>query len=88
MKVEFRKSFLRDLNRVKDTPVTDRVRGIIQSVEQAQHLQEISNLKKLRYGDRYYCIRIGDYRLGLILQDDTLIFVRFLHRKDLYRYFP
>jgi mRNA interferase RelE/StbE len=88
LKVEFRKSFLRDLNRVKDTPVTDRVRGVIQSVEQAQNLQETSNLKKLRYGDRYYCIGTGDYRLGLILQDDTLIFVRFLHRKDLYRYFP
>jgi mRNA interferase RelE/StbE len=88
LKVDFRKSFLRDLKRVKDTTIRNRMRETIQSVEQAQSLQEISDLKKLRYGDRYYRIRIGDYRLGLALDHDTLVFVRFLHRKDLYKYFP
>lgn len=88
MKVDFRKSFLRDLKRVKDTTIGNRVRETIQSVEQAQSLEEISDLKKLKYGDSYYRIRIGDFRLGLILEDDTLVFVRFLHRKDLYKYFP
>ena len=88
MKVDFRKSFLRDLKRVKKTTIRKQVRETIQSVEQAQSLQEISDLKKLKYGDRYYRIRIGDYRLGLALEYDTLVFVRFLHRKDLYKYFP
>ena len=88
MKVDFRKSFLRDLKRVKETTIRKQVRETIQSVEQAQSLQEISDLKKLKYGDRYYRIRIGDYRLGLALEYDTLVFVRFLHRKDLYKYFP
>ena len=88
MKVEFKKSFLKDLKRIKDTGIKDQVRKIIQSIEQAQHLHEIDNLKKLRYGDRYYRIRVGDYRLGLTLAGDTVSFVRFIHRKDLYRYFP
>ena len=88
MKVDFRKSFLRDLKRVKETTIRKQVRETIQSVGQAQSLQEISDLKKLKYGDRYYRIRIGDYRLGLALEYDTLVFVRFLHRKDLYKYFP
>jgi mRNA interferase RelE/StbE len=56
--------------------------------EQAQDLREIEDLKKLSYRDRYYRIRIGDYRIGLTLEDDIIVFVRFLHRKDLYRYFP
>ena len=86
--MDFKGSFLKDLKRIKDIAIRDRVRETIQSVEQAQHLQEIGNLKKLRYGDRYYRVRIGDYRLGLILEGDTVIFARFLHRKDLYRYFP
>jgi mRNA interferase RelE/StbE len=51
-------------------------------------LQEVENLKKLRGGDRYYRIRIGDYRIGLAVEESTVIFVRFLHRKDVYRYFP
>ena len=89
MKVDFRKSFLGDLKRVKDTPIRNRVRETIQSLEQAQSLEKISDLRKLKYGDgRYYRIRMGDYRLGLALKHDTLVFVRFFHRKDLYKYFP
>ncbi|MBP1468695.1 type II toxin-antitoxin system RelE/ParE family toxin [Candidatus Chloroploca sp. M-50] len=38
--------------------------------------------------DPYYRIRIGDYRLGLFVEDDTITVVRFLHRRDIYRYFP
>jgi mRNA interferase RelE/StbE len=88
LKVDFRKSFLRDLKRVKDTAIRNRVRKVIQSVEQAHSLEEIDGLKKLKYDDHYYRIRIGEYRVGLALEKDTLVFVRFLHRKDLYRYFP
>ena len=87
MRVDFKRSFLRDLKRIRGAAIKERVRETIQLVEQAEHLQDIKNLKKLTHGDRYYRIRIGDYRLGLILEGDTLIFVRFLHRKDLYRYF-
>ena len=88
MNVEFRAGFARDLKRVKDEKLKARVRGVIDRVEQVQSLQEIENLKKLRSGDRYYRIRIGDYRIGLAVEESTVIFVRFLHRKDLYRYFP
>lgn len=88
MNVEFRASFARDLKRVKDEKLKARIWGVIDRVEQAQSWQEIENLKKLRGGDRYYRIRIGDYRIGLAVEESTVIFVRFLHRKDVYRYFP
>lgn len=79
---------MRDLKRVRDASIKNRVKEAILSAEEASVLQEIRDLKKLRHGERYYRIRIGDYRLGLTLEDDTLVFVRFLHRKDLYKYFP
>jgi mRNA interferase RelE/StbE len=88
LKVKYKRSFIRDLKRVKDVPVKNQVRETIELIEQAQNLRQIKNIRKLREGDRYYRIKIGDYRLGLILEDDSLTFVRFLHRKDLYRYFP
>jgi mRNA interferase RelE/StbE len=86
--VEFKSSFVRDLKHIRDKALKERVKETIELVEQAQSFPEIGNVKKLRGGDRYYRIRIGDYRLGLVLEDDTVTFVRFLHRKDLYRYFP
>lgn len=38
--------------------------------------------------DRYYRIRMGDYRLGIIVEGEVVTFVRFLHRRDIYGYFP
>lgn len=88
MKVGFKRSFVKDLRRVRDKGLEARVKTAIELVEQAQNLQEIQDIKKLRSGDRYYRIRIADYRVGLVLEGDTVIFVRFLHQKDVYKYFP
>jgi mRNA interferase RelE/StbE len=88
LKVKFKSSFIRDLKRVKEKPIKDRVREAIELVERAPNLHEIKNLKKLKDGDRYYRLSLGEYRLGLTLEHDTVTFVRFLHRRDLYRYFP
>jgi mRNA interferase RelE/StbE len=88
MKVEFRESFAKDLRSVRDRTLFTRVKQVIESAEQARNLDEISNIRKLRSTEQYYRIRIGDYRIGLSADNDTLTFIRFLHRKDIYRYFP
>lgn len=88
MKVEFKRSFVKDLERVRDKGLKERVRQAIEWIEEAKTFQEIGNVKRLRGGEGYYRIRVGDYRLGLMMEGDTVIFVRFLHRKDVYRYFP
>ena len=38
--------------------------------------------------ERHYRIRIGDYRLGLEMDGDVAVLVRFRHRREFYRYFP
>jgi mRNA interferase RelE/StbE len=86
--VRFKESFVRDLRSIKDKGVLTRVRELIELVEQAQYLGQVANLKKLRGGGNYYRIRVGDYRIGLTVEGDAITFVRFLHRKDIYRYFP
>jgi mRNA interferase RelE/StbE len=88
VKVAFRASFLRDLENVTDKTFLERVKQTIEEVEQAPVLTQVRNLKKLRGPRNYYRIRLGDYRFGLLLEADALVFVRFLHRKDVYRYFP
>lgn len=89
MKIEFRRSFVRDLRWIRDQSLLKRVQERIQEVEAAGSILEIKSLKKLRTGGgRYHCIRLGDYRIGLIIEGDIVIFVRFLHRSEIYRYFP
>lgn len=89
MNIEFKKSFARDLKKkAQQTKLRLRVQEIIQEVDNAEILYEIKNLKKLKAEGDYHRIRIGDYRIGLKIKDGTVIFVRFLHRKEIYRYFP
>lgn len=88
MKVGFRDSFAKDLRGVKAKGLLDRVREVIEYVEKADSLAELPNLKKLKGGGNYFRVRVGDYRVGVALEGDTVVFVRFLDRKDIYKHFP
>jgi mRNA interferase RelE/StbE len=88
VRVEFRNGFAKDLKRVKENGVLSRVREVIEAVERGNSLSDFPHLKKLKGGGNYFRIRVGDYRIGLILENDTIVFVRFLNRKEIYKYFP
>jgi mRNA interferase RelE/StbE len=88
VKVDFKSSFSRDLKKIKDKDLLQQVKKAIEEVEQAMNLQTVNNLKQLKGGGTYFRIRIGDYRIGLVKEDDVVAFVRFLHRKEIYRFFP
>ena len=89
MKTEFRKSFLKDIKRLgTDEKLLGRIGDIILEVEAAGEIHAIANLKKLKAEGSYYRIRSGNYRLGLIIDGDSVTFVRALRRSEIYRYFP
>jgi len=88
MKVEFRKSFEQDLLEINDKTLLTKIQTTIELVETVSKPNDISNLKKLKMKGNYYRIRVGNYRIGLTLKDDTFTFVRVLPRKDIYRDFP
>lgn len=88
MKVEFRKSFEKDLGKIRNEDLLVRIKAVIEEVENAESLLDISNIKKLKAQTDYYRIRVGDYRIGLAHNEDAIAFVRVLHRKEMYRYFP
>ena len=89
MKLEYRSSFSRDLRRVRDAEVRDRVLAAIEELEAARAIAEVPSAARIKSDrGRYYRIRIGDYRLGAALEGDALVLVRFLHRRDIYRFFP
>jgi mRNA interferase RelE/StbE len=88
MKVFFEASFGRDLKNIKDKALLRRIEQTITELKAATTLNEIKNLIKMRGFPTFFRIRVGDYRIGLEMLEDEIIFVRVLHRKDIYRYFP
>jgi mRNA interferase RelE/StbE len=88
VKTLFRESFERDLSAVTDAGLLRRIQKVIEHVEAARTFQEIPNLKRLEARGKYFRIRLGDYRIGLVFEQGTVTFVRCLHRREIYRYFP
>jgi mRNA interferase RelE/StbE len=82
-------SFLKDLKNLKSTPYFESIKSFVfEEVPNVTSFEEIPHLKKLKGYENAYRIRIGDYRIGMIFDGETVTFQRVLHRKDIYRYFP
>jgi len=88
MQVDFTKHFSRRIDDLPNEKLRGRLRMVVRTVINAATLGDIPNLKKLKGHPYAYRIRLGDYRIGLFLENDTIIFAAFEHRKDIYNKFP
>ena len=88
MKISFTDSFEKDLRKLSENSLRAAVRQAVSRVEAAQQPGEIAGLKKLKVGMTYYRLRIGDFRLGMVIKGNDVKFVRILQRSEIYRYFP
>jgi mRNA interferase RelE/StbE len=86
-----RKSFERDLKKIKDRWILEQIKQVVEEAETAVSLQEVSGVKRLSGAIGFYRIRIGEYRIGVVTsatEASEIEFVRCLHRREIYRYFP
>lgn len=88
MQVAFLSKFSKDLDKIKSRKLKSSVLQIIEHIETAKELKEFPNLKKLKGHNTAYRIRIGEYRLGLYIAKNIVLFARLVHRKDIYKLFP
>jgi len=88
MKVAFKKAFLKDLKRLPPDAYQKVIRLVFHEVPNVDHVQDIKNVRKITRDKNYFRIRVGHYRIGFEYRVDELVFMRVLHRKDIYRYFP
>lgn len=89
MKVSYLPSFIRDLKALKKSPAYSTVKALaFEEIPSCTRIEQIPNLKKLRGDEQAYRIRVGDYRIGVFIEGDTITFARVKHRRDVYRYFP
>ena len=88
MKTAFNRYFLKDLGKLKSADLKAEVAGLIVAVEQAASLTTIPTLKKLKGYKTAYRLRVGDFRIGLVVVNETVEFVRLANRQDIYKLFP
>ena len=88
MEVRFRTSFTRDIARIRDANMHRRIQRVIAGLDAAPTILGLPGVAAVRGHAGYYRIRIGAYRLGIAVEGETVVLVRFLHRRDVYRSFP
>jgi mRNA interferase RelE/StbE len=88
MELIYLNSFLKDLKKVKDKKTLQKIKAVLNELKSAENLSSVKNHKKLSGHPSAYRIRIGDYRLGLLLSEQKLTIARFVKRNDIYKLFP
>ena len=88
MEIRYRTSFGRDLRRERNSDLRRRVERIVEQLQRAPSVASVPGLAAMQGYKNHYRIRVGDYRLGVIVDGDSVILVRLLHRREIYRHFP
>jgi len=88
MKISFKNAFLKDLEKLPSDYKRKIEHLVFTEIPKIDNLYDIKNIKKIRGDKNYYRIRVGNYRIGFEECNGELVFMRVLHRKDIYRYFP
>lgn len=82
MKIEIRKSAIKDLKHISE-PFKTKIHEKILELKKFPNLQ---NIKKLTNFEPAYRLRIGDYRVlfDFEIENETIVIGRILHRKESY----
>lgn len=89
MEVKYRKTFLKDLKKLKNEPVYQQVFELaFTRLSEAKTLRDVAGVRAMKGYPKRYRIRIGKYRVGIEVQGNNVEMMRVLHRNEFYRYFP
>ena len=86
MKVAFDRSFERDTKRLPKQ-IQHQIKEIILKVQASKQMNDFSPIK-MEGAKNAFRIRTGNYRIGIYLEGEIIVFSRVLDRKEIYRYFP
>lgn len=88
MKVEITNKFRKQINSCMDPSLKIKVVQIIERALECGSIHDIPNLKKLKGANNCFRIKTGNYRIGVVIEKDQVIFAAFDHRSAIYTYFP
>lgn len=88
MQIEITHKFQKQVEECNDRRQRSKILRIIEAVSASDNMNGFPNLKKLIGYKNCYRIRIGDYRIGIVVDNNIVIFAAFDSRSDIYKHFP
>ena len=80
-------SYLRSIKKIKDKELLIDLNFAVENIETSINLTDVKNIKKMSDYNNFFRIKIGDYRLGIVNENNIIYLVQFEHRKDIYKKF-
>ncbi len=88
MQVVIKSQFEKQLLKLNNQQLSSKIFDLITEISDLRSLSDIANLKKLKGYKTVYRIRVGDYRIGVVFENEILNFAAIGMRKDFYTKFP
>jgi mRNA-degrading endonuclease RelE of RelBE toxin-antitoxin system len=89
LNIEYSERFLKDLKKLRNNKIYNQIKELcFEKLPAFENLSSIKNLKKIQGHTNYYRIRIGNHRIGIKIEGNTIFIMRVLHRREIYKYFP
>ena len=89
MEILYGTKFSQDLDAIRhEANIKAQLLKLIEAIRAAKSFSDLKGVRKLEGHQAYFRMKVGDYRLGIKVKQNTVELIRFLHRKDIYRRFP
>ena len=88
MELLYGKKFSKDIDDLRKNARTRKaLLEVIENFRKAGSLADLKDVRKIEGYQKYYRIKVGEYRLGIKVTKNKAELIRFLHRKDIYNDF-
>ena len=88
MKVKYKKKFLKELSNISSSIRLKIEFFVFKQLPEADSIHQLGIIEQMKSYPFCFKVRFGSYRIGMKIQDDTIVLEKVLHRKDIYRHFP
>jgi mRNA interferase RelE/StbE len=86
--IEITEAFLKEVQSARNAELEKRVSKMLARIKAAPSLINLPQIVAMSGHPGYYRCRLGDFRAGFEIQDGVIVFLRCLHRREIYRFFP
>lgn len=88
MKVKYSKKFLKQLAAVPSDIRSKIESFVFDELVSTSSIYEMGKVEKMKGYDGFYKVRFGNYRLGLVLENEIITVKTVMHRREIYKFFP
>ena len=88
MEVLYSKKFLKDLASIPSKQRQEIENFVFQELPKSKWIGDLHKFEKMKGYINCYKARFGSYRVGVVINDNTIELKRVMDRKNIYKFFP